>query len=113
MDAVGENGRRRRALERCGMRTDLSVLVVLDGSKALLSAVRAVFGPRAVVQRCQVHKRRNVEDHLPENMRCSIGSVMSKAYRSRDTDFPQDAPRGGRRSAKQTRACAFHHHFLE
>lgn len=72
-------------LERRGMRTDRSVLVVLDGSKALLSAVRAVFGPRAVVQRCQVHKRRNVEDHLPENMRRSIGGAMSKAYRSRDT----------------------------
>lgn len=71
-------------LERRGMRTDRSVLVVLDGSKALLSAVRAVFGARAVVQRCQVHKRRNVEDHLPENMRRSIGSAMSKAYRSRD-----------------------------
>jgi transposase-like protein len=71
-------------LERRGMRTDRSLLVVLDGSKALLSAVRAVFGTRAVVQRCQVHKRRNVEDHLPENMRRSIGSAMSKAYRSRD-----------------------------
>lgn len=71
-------------LERRGMRTDRSVLVVLDGSKALLSAVRAVFGARAVVQRCQVHKRRNVEDHRPENIRRSIGSAMSKAYHSRD-----------------------------
>jgi transposase-like protein len=57
---------------------------VIDGSQALLSAVRAVFGPRAIVQRCQVHKQRNVADHLPEHMRRSIGSAMSKAYRSRD-----------------------------
>jgi transposase-like protein len=42
-------------LERRGMRTDRSLLVVIDGSKALRAAVEAVFGERAIVQRCQVH----------------------------------------------------------
>jgi putative transposase len=38
-------------------------LFVLDGSKALRAAVEKVFGERAEVQRCQLHKRRNVKDH--------------------------------------------------
>ena len=43
------------------------MLFVIDGSKALAKAIRAKFGARALVQRCQVHKRRNVEEHLPED----------------------------------------------
>jgi transposase-like protein len=41
------------------------LLVVIDGAKALSTAVRAVFGASAAIQRCTVHKRRNVADHLP------------------------------------------------
>jgi transposase-like protein len=66
-----------------GVQTERSVLIVIDGSKALFAAVRAIFGQRAIVQRCQVHKRWNVEDHLPENMKGTIGSAITKAYRSR------------------------------
>ena len=51
------------------MRTDRTTLVVIDGSKALAKAVRDVFGRRALIQRCQVHKTRNVLDQLPEDMR--------------------------------------------
>jgi len=69
-----------------GMRTEHSLLLVIDGSKALHSAIQAVFGERALVQRCQVHKRRNVEDHLPMSMKSSIGSAMTKAYRCRDPE---------------------------
>ena len=42
------------------------ILFVLDGAKALRKAVRSVFGPGAMVQRCIRHKERNVTDHLPE-----------------------------------------------
>ena len=42
-----------------GLRT-FSLLVILDGSKALRKAVRTIFGEAALVQRCQVHKMRNV-----------------------------------------------------
>jgi transposase-like protein len=42
------------------------LLVVLDGGKALRRAVGEVFGSQAVVQRCRVHKQRNVVEHLPE-----------------------------------------------
>jgi len=67
-----------------GLRTDRSLLVVIDGSKALSKAVRDVFGKRALIQRCQVHKKRNVLEHLPERERDSIGAAISSAYRCRD-----------------------------
>jgi transposase-like protein len=67
-----------------GMRADRSMLFVIDGGKALRKAIRDVFLERAVVQRCQVHKRRNVEDHLPEEMKKSVGHTISMAYKSAD-----------------------------
>ena len=67
-----------------GLRTDRSLLVVIDGGKALRKAVRDVFGERALVQRCQVHKKRNVVEQLPEDMRRSVGAALSEAYRSTD-----------------------------
>jgi transposase-like protein len=50
---------------------------VLDGSKALRAAVEKVFGARAEVQRCQLHKRRNVRDHLPEGCRADYDSAAA------------------------------------
>lgn len=67
-----------------GLRTDRSMLFVIDGSKALAKAIRDMFGTRAVIQRCQVHKRRNVEDHLPEEMKKSVGRTISTAYQCGD-----------------------------
>ena len=55
-------------------------LVVLDGSKALRAAVEKVFGTRAEVQRCQIHKRRNVQDHLPESCRADYDRQLRNAY---------------------------------
>ncbi len=55
-------------------------LFVLDGSKALRAAVEKVFGSRAEVQRCQLHKRRNVRDHLPEGCRADYDRQLRNAY---------------------------------
>ncbi len=49
-----------------GLEPQQKLLVVLDGGKALRKAVEQVFGSQAVVQRCRVHKQRNVLEHLPE-----------------------------------------------
>ncbi len=73
-------------LRERGLRTDRALLVVIDGSKALAKAVRDVFGPFALIQRCQVHKTRNVLEQLPENKRGSIRKAMYDAYRSRSAD---------------------------
>jgi transposase-like protein len=69
-------------LEARGVRTDRAMLFVIDGSKALAKAIRMKFGTRALIQRCQVHKKRNVEDHLPEDMKRNAGRTISAAYRS-------------------------------
>ena len=71
-------------LRERGMRTDRTVLVVIDGSKALAKAVRDVFGARALVQRCQAHKARNVLDQLPEDTRPSVRQALREAYACRD-----------------------------
>ena len=69
-------------LQSRGLRTDRSLLVILDGSKALRKAVQATFGQAALVQRCQLHKLRNVMDHLPERQRPWVQAIMRRAYRS-------------------------------
>lgn len=51
-------------LRERGVATDVPTLFVLDGAKALRAAVTSVWGERALVQRCQVHKKRNVKAHL-------------------------------------------------
>lgn len=57
-------------------------LFVIDGSKALRKAIRERFGDRALVQRCQLHKRRNVLAHLPKKMHPSVSKTICDAYRS-------------------------------
>ena len=52
-----------------GLPTDRTLLFVIDGAPGLRRAITEVFGSRGVVQRCQVHKRRNVLGHLPEGPR--------------------------------------------
>ncbi len=49
-----------------GLETDITRLFILDGGKALSAGVNKVFGSHAVIQRCLVHKKRNVLDQLPK-----------------------------------------------
>jgi putative transposase len=53
-------------LRERGLDTESAILVVIDGAKALYKAVKEVFGERALIQRCRVHKLRNVMEHLPK-----------------------------------------------
>lgn len=69
-----------------GVPADRSILVVIDGGTGLRSAVRSVFGEYALVQRCQVHKKRNVVDHLPEGAKPHVRKVMQDAYALDDAD---------------------------
>lgn len=72
-----------------GLRTDRALLVVIDGSKALRKAVRAVCGKRALIQRCQEHKKRNVLDALPPGKRVSVKRALNEAFRTRDVTRAQ------------------------
>ena len=66
-------------LRERGLDTTRPILAVLDGSKALRRAVLDVFD-RPVIGRCQLHKIRNVQDHLPEKLRSTVTSKMRRAY---------------------------------
>ena len=65
-------------------------LYILDGSKALHAAVRRHAGEAAFIQRCQVHKKRNVVDHLPDEHKGDVKRKMQNAYAMADY---QDAKR--------------------
>jgi transposase-like protein len=73
-------------IARRGLNTGKDYLFVLDGSKALRSAVAKVFGTETLVQRCQAHKRRNVRKHLPEKHQHTIDARISAAYKMKDYD---------------------------
>jgi len=60
------------------------LLVVIDGAKALSAAVKAVFGANAAIQRCTVHKRRNVADHLPEAERGWVDTKLGRIFANPD-----------------------------
>jgi len=62
-----------------GLDVTRPMLVGLDGSKALRRAVLDVLD-RPVIQRCQLHKIRNVKDHLPQRLRSGVGRKMTDAY---------------------------------
>jgi putative transposase len=67
-------------LRERGVRTDVPTLFVLDGAKALHAAVIRVWGKFAVIQRCQIHKRRNVEAHLPDKHHDELRQRLNAAY---------------------------------
>ncbi|HSB30910.1 MAG TPA: IS256 family transposase [Candidatus Sulfobium mesophilum] len=71
-------------MARRGLNTGKDYLFVLDGSKALRSAVAKMFGADVTVQRCQQHKRRNVRDHLPKEHQHAIDVRISAAYNMTD-----------------------------
>lgn len=55
-------------------------LWVVDGGKALRKAIVQTFGATALIQRCQEHKRRNVLEHLPEDMHASVKRALKDAW---------------------------------
>ena len=63
-----------------GLSTERRYLFVIDGAKALRAAIERVFGARAEVQRCQLHKRRNVAEYLPKNAQGDYDRRIRNAY---------------------------------
>lgn len=56
-------------------------LFVIDGSKALRSAVKEVYGSDSPVQRCRNHKIENVMGHLPKDQARQVSLTMKAAFR--------------------------------
>jgi transposase-like protein len=76
----------RDLIER-GLPTDRALLFVIDGSKALRKAIRDVFGGLALVHRCQIHKERNVLEHLPQALRPSVRRALKQAWESSSAEL--------------------------
>jgi transposase-like protein len=71
-------------LVKRGLRADSGLLVVIDGSKALERAVRDVFGSAALIQRCTLHKRRNLAAHLPIDDQRWVDQRLARAFNHPD-----------------------------
>lgn len=74
-----------------GLAVDRSFLVVIDGAKALRKAVFDVLGAETPVQRCTVHKKRNVLEHLSKSDRSWVSRRMSQAYEQRTEEKAKKA----------------------
>jgi transposase-like protein len=71
-------------LSQRGLETTKPTLLVLDGAKALHAAAKRVWGKNAVIQRCQVHKKRNIKAHVSEKHWPELERRLSAAYQETD-----------------------------
>ena len=75
-----------RSLVERGLDPSQGVLVILDGGKGLRTAVRKAFRNRALVHRCQWHKRENVVSHLAKHEQAAWRQRLQRAYNRPDYD---------------------------
>jgi putative transposase len=65
-----------------GLRLDGRVLCVIDGGKGLRKALEDVLGTRAVIQRCQLHKQRNLLALVPPRRPPFVRAALRRGYRA-------------------------------
>src|SRR5215475_5706845 len=80
-----------------GLESERKMLIVLDGAKALRKAVSMVLGEQGLVQRCRVHKLRNVLDQLPEDKKSQARWRLQAAWARKD---PKVAEKDLRKTAQ-------------
>jgi putative transposase len=59
-------------------------LFIIDGSKALSKAIRRTFGREVLIQRCQIHKARNIMERLPKPLHAAVRRVLRQAWELND-----------------------------
>jgi transposase-like protein len=64
----------------CGLSVDKPYLCILDGAKALKKAVVSRFGSTGLIQRCRVHKKRNIEKYLPKKYHGMLSLKLRLAW---------------------------------
>ena len=83
-----ENGQVVRSLLRDlvtrGVDPERGRLFVIDGALALTSAIQKTFGSLAKIQRCQIHKLRNILGHLPDHLHANVTAVLREAWAMSD-----------------------------
>src|SRR5437667_3590627 len=80
-----------------GLESERRMLIVIDGAKALRKAVQMVLGEEGLVQRCRIHKLRNVLDHLPEEKKAQAAWRLRAAWGHKD---PQAADKELRKTVR-------------
>jgi putative transposase len=61
-------------------------LFIIDGAKALSKVIRSTFGRHTPIQRCQIHKARNVIERLPKSLHASVRKALRQAWELDDAD---------------------------
>ena len=69
-----------------GLDPQVCRLFIVDGAKALTKVIRSTFGRHTPIQRCQVHKARNVIDRLPKPLHASVRKTLRQAWELDDAD---------------------------
>lgn len=67
-------------LKERGLNTEQEILFIIDGAKGLRKGIKAVLGKRAIIQRCQWHKRENVLSYLPKKLQSKFRMKLQSAY---------------------------------
>jgi putative transposase len=85
-----------------GLESQRKLLVVIDGAKALRKAVQMVLGEQALVQRCRIHKLRNVLDQLPEDKKAQVCWRLRAAWAHQDVKRAEQELRRIARSLQES-----------
>ncbi len=80
-----------------GLDPTLPRLFIVDGAKALSKAIRNTFGVAAAIQRCQVHKGRNIIERLPQHLHASVKKALRQAWDQDDANKAERLLRNARR----------------
>ena len=67
-----------------GLDPAVNRLFVVDGAKALSKAIRRTFGRHTLIQRCQVHKARNITERIAKPLHASVRKVLRQAWELSD-----------------------------
>ena len=81
-----EQRRRRDEADRRGLDPKVCRLFIIDGAKALSKVIRRTFCAHTPIQRCQIHKARNVIERLPKPVHAMVGGALRQAWELDDAD---------------------------
>jgi len=84
-----------------GLDPKLCRLFIIDGSKALRKAIRRTFGKHTPIQRCQVHKGRNIMERLPKHLHASVRRTLRQAWELDDAEKAEQLIRNLARRLEQ------------
>jgi putative transposase len=69
-----------------GLDPNVCRLFIVDGSKALIKAIRKTFGRHTPIERCQIHKARNIVERLPKHLHASVRKALRQAWELDDAE---------------------------